>query len=325
MHTNGRDLRLHASPGEDSSSLSPSVNQSCPARPRHPVYICLTVVPTRHALLEEHVVALLDQTFTADILIAYAAPFSRPFSDFDSKMLEIVLERLDTKYARVHVLSGRDQGPGSKILFPLRLLLGTDALLIAVDDDQVYAPSHACDLVMVAEEYPDAAITRRSRILSRAACAGGKYEDAPLIQADGGRDMASLFGAGDIVMGTSGYLVRTRFFTLDIFSYRLCPSSVRQAMLANDDLWISAHLRTAGVPVRTVLPGFVTRSGYTTSVPEEFRSISRDDGLWRATKYKDKVSRALGALSHLFCEKTGERSHGSSTEDKCRLGRASES
>lgn len=213
------------------------------------------------------------------------------------------MNTLTSKHSSVHILAGRDQGPGTKLLFPLKVLLETNAFLIVVDDDQIYAKNHACDLLMVGEMYPSKAVTRRSRVLSSMCEMGNDYEDTPLLHRNSrmGAPQDALSSTGDIAMGTSGYLVRAQFFSSDIFNYAICPQDVRDALIAKDDLWVSAHLRVKRIPMITVLPGFVTDRGYSVGVPEKVRTLSREDGLWRASTSKVRVRKAFHVLSHLFC------------------------
>lgn len=276
------------------------VNQSCPAAvPQHPVAICVSVIPSRYRELKQRVSALLDQSFESSVFIIISQRYRRNFSDYEVRQLGIVAADIASASNRVSVLLGNDYGPASKLLVPLQHFTEPHIVII-VDDDQNYRKSMVCDLLMLHQKFPRAAITRRSRSLL-ASCRGTitytdsvQYNDRTVVSP------SRITFEGDLVMGTSGYLVNSNFFDSNIFNYSVCSGESRKYLFYNDDIWISAHLKKRKIPIVTVLTG-AKIGGYRIQTSEVERQISTSDGLWRLSTREESRVGALVALRHVFC------------------------
>jgi hypothetical protein len=282
--------------------LSMARGTACPVRPRAPVFMVLTTIPSRAALLAPMISRLLRQTFPVDILLSVPDDYKRfPLEEAEA-ITRLARSPGVSGNPRVHVLRGKDVGPGTKLLFPLSRLYGVEADLIVIDDDQVYAPTLACDLLAVSSSYPQQAISRRSRVFPKKHC--GNYFTSSLIAEETvHRGQARLFHGSDLVMGTSGYLVKSTFFGDSIFDYSACAPATRDAVFWNDDVWISGHLKRRQVDIVTSLSGFRSSATYTVGPPEISRQRSGSDGLWlsRASPQGALRSKALQAFFGAFC------------------------
>lgn len=295
----------------------PEPYRGCPATPDALVFICLSVVPPRLPVLDDHLAALLDQNFPADILLAIPDAYSREFSAADEAALREYVDALARDVPSVHIVRGPDTGPSSKLLLPLRKLQDTSAILIIVDDDQFYAASTACDLLVAQSVYPGRAIARMSRTLAQSCSDLGNYLATTRVS-DLSELRYSVDTKSDILMGTSSYAVRASFFSSDVFSYNACPIAVREAVVRNDDIWISAHLRRGGVPLVTVLSGHELTSGYIASTPERRRAPSDSFGLWQEPDATVRSGRALRGVANVL------RPDCHSVSPQCRFGLATD-
>jgi hypothetical protein len=277
------------------SELIPgATKRACPSAPDHLVFMCMSVVPSRASQILDNVESTLDQTFAVDIIVSVSEVFAREFRESEEYALFEIVKTLANMSNRIHVAYGRDRGPSSKLLLPLRKLGYLPFIFVIVDDDQVYSSSMVCDLLTAAIHYPRRAISRSSRNLSRTCSNIGDYNSTVLYACNAdGADSGSIVFDTDVLLGTSSYMVRASFFSAAIFRYRACHRSIRNAILLNDDIWISAHLRANEISVVTILSGVSLPSGYVTSCPEVRRRISGADGLWHVN---DSVTHRAKAL-----------------------------
>jgi hypothetical protein len=275
---------------------------SCPAVPSYPVFVAFSTIPSRRSLLRKNVALLLNQTAAVDVLISVPQLFAKRSHD-DAEFLELrrVAETLCALYSNVHCLSGPDFGPGSKLLLPLRRLIRTKTILIVVDDDQLYSPHMACDLLVASERWPKDAISRMTRSFPGSNCPG-LYDASEIFSEMFARPFASRVNRGShVVMGTSSYLVNTWFFDDDIFMFDSCPRSAQDTIFFNDDLWVSAHLLRKRIGVTTILSGVTLRPSYVSSSAVVTWQSSRRDGLWHMSDRNLQRTGALNALSSVFC------------------------
>lgn len=278
---------------------STSRSYGCPISPDLPVAICLSVIPPRHARLEGVVRSLLDQSVHSLIYITLPTKYSRKFLERDIRNLASASIAISRAFSSVHVLRGTDFGPVSKLVAPL-LNISEDTILVVVDDDQIYRKTMVCDLLMMRTRFPGAAITRRSRRFTSSCQSRVSYEGS--VQQSDERSLLTrkIFFRSDIVMGTSGYLVESSFFSQSIFDFGACPLQARKDLFFNDDIWISAHLRRRQVEVVTALTG--ARVGdYRLSPPENHRQLSADDSLWKLEGREKARVGAIHAMRHIFC------------------------
>lgn len=277
----------------------------CPAEPRAPIFMVLTTIPSRLSLLAPMLATLLQQTFPVDILLAVPTEYRRFSREETESLLALTALPEVSANVRVHVLHGDDFGPGSKLLFPLSRLEGAEAYLLPIDDDQMYAPTLACDLLVVGLSYPERAITRRSRVFPKQHCS--TYTTSSLVGEETVRPgQPRVLHGSDLVMGTSGYLVKSSFFDDSVFAYDDCPSAPREALLLNDDIWISGQLRRRGIEIIVSLSGFRSSLDYTTGKPEVRRVNNGLAGLWAGKKTREGEHRrlALNAFFGVFCVPT---------------------
>lgn len=278
------------------------MSPTCPVRPTAPVFITLTTIPSRMSDLEGTVNSLLGQTYPVDILLSIPESYKR-FSTGDSKALhEFIKSRPVFGHPRVHILSGADLGPATKLLFPLSRLHGFDASVIPVDDDQSYSPALACDLLALAEMFPGKAVTRRSRVFPKRHC-GGYLTSSLIAEETVVENQPRVYEGTDLVMGTSGYLVKTAFFDDSIFKFSACSRHIQDALFLNDDIWVSGHLKKSEVDIVVGLSGFKHSSSYITTAPEIDRPQNASGGLWSDRSSAVAANRviALNAFFGAFC------------------------
>jgi hypothetical protein len=285
----------------------PGDTNACPVQPRKPVFVVFTSIPSRQSLLPSHVRSLLNQTYPAKIIISIPIFYERyDRSDSNAQKLQIIARDICLKHRRVHCMRGPDFGPASKLLIPLKLFVQRDVHLIVLDDDQIYSPHIVCDFLVLAEVMPGHAVTRMTRLLSKEKCPGAYNSSTLVSDATYTHRYRPIF-KGALVMGTSGYLVNSDFFSADIFRYDACPPSMQAALFLNDDIWISAHLRKNGVPIVTCLTGLIVplpRLVYRISSAEVSRQFSRSDGLWKQHGKDAARTDALETLADYFCNRT---------------------
>jgi hypothetical protein len=271
----------------------------CPAKPNAPVFLVLTTIPSRSNSLAALITMLLQQTFPVHILLAIPNEYKRFSAEEAEDLNALAVSPSVSSSQRVHLLHGDDFGPASKLLFPLSRLKGFEANIVVIDDDQVYAPTLVCDLLVVGASYPTQAITRRSRIFPKKHCSN--YLTSSLLSEETVTPgQPRIIHDSDLVMGTSGYLVKTAFFDDSVFGYDDCPSGVQEAVFRNDDIWFSGHLKRRKVGVVVSLSGFRFSSTYVTGLPEVQRLNNGFSGLWAEQIPRGDLRRT--ALNAFFWE-----------------------
>ena len=129
-----------------------------------------------------------------------------------------------------------DPGPVMKILPVLEVETGPDTLLITVDDDVRYPPDTIPALQAAAEAHPEAAFGSR----------GFNFRGA-------GRDLEPVRGNHvpcHVLQGYGACAYRRRHFDID--RLHLSLASQPEAFRFNDDLVLSNHLASRGVPRFTI-------------------------------------------------------------------------
>jgi hypothetical protein len=129
-----------------------------------------------------------------------------------------------------------DPGPVMKILPVLEVETGPDTLLITVDDDVRYPPDTISALQAAAEAHPEAAFGSR----------GFNFTDI-------GRDLEPVRGNHvpcHILQGYGACAYRRRHFDID--RLHLSLASQPEAFRYNDDLVLSNHVGSRGVPRFTI-------------------------------------------------------------------------
>jgi hypothetical protein len=129
-----------------------------------------------------------------------------------------------------------DLGPVMKILPVLEVETGPDTLLITVDDDVRYPPDTISALQAAAEAHPEAAFGSR----------GFNFTDI-------GRDLEPIRGNHvpcHVLQGYGACAYRRRHFDIDRLLLSL--ASQPEAFRFNDDLVLSNHVASRGVPRFTI-------------------------------------------------------------------------
>jgi len=202
------------------------------------VVISLTTTPHRLPKLRATLESLVNQTFPVAKVYLNIPKYSKRFQT------EYVLPLWMAEVA-VHVNWCEDKGPATKLLPTLELERDPDTLLITADDDMVYSPKMAQDLVKHMLDWPHCAYCYAGQII----------EDIPEQGLYGSRvtvrsaDTASYNRhphAVDVLEAFLGAIYRREFFDDRI-------QSVGQECWSTDDIWFSQHLAEKGIP-RIKLP-----------------------------------------------------------------------
>jgi hypothetical protein len=136
---------------------------------------------------------------------------------------------------------GEDRGPATKLLPTLERERASDTRILVVDDDQVYPPRFVETLVAWSERLPGAAVCARGFAIP----AGFEIARRNTLY---GTQLAEPVRV-EIMQGSSGFLVRPRFFDARVFDYSEAPP---EAFFV-DDVWFAGQLARAGVD-RYVVP-----------------------------------------------------------------------
>lgn len=124
-----------------------------------------------------------------------------------------------------------DYGPVTKIFAVLDRRLPDDAIVVTVDDDQIYQPIWLETLLAGAAAHPEAAI----------GMAGWNVAGFLADPIAGTYHWARPETTCDVIEGWAGVAYRPRWFATDILNP---PKDLRWV----DDVWISAYLHQRGVP-----------------------------------------------------------------------------
>lgn len=217
-----RYVALHAGSVERAPVTTPP-----DVKPR--VVVSLTTIPSRLTRLRPTLNSLLTQAHPPTT-IYLAVPRRSVREQKAYRMPEWLAE-----YPTLTVLDcERDWGPASKLLPTLLAERERpEAMVIAVDDDNVYPREMVGTFVKFSQRLPDAALCFRGHVVS-----GGWKESRAVF---GTRVSAPT--RMDIVTGCGGILVKPRFFDGAVFDYDGAPPSA----FFVDDIWISGHLARRGI------------------------------------------------------------------------------
>lgn len=235
-----------------------------------PTIITLTAIPPRFDRIGPVLASLRAQDLPVQAIELWLPRAYRRFPDWDGVLPEVpagvTIRRCDT-----------DWGPATKFLPAALERRGQEVDLLVVDDDCAYAPDlhrrfkalrarrPEAVLVAVGRDLADPPprprarwprVLRRSRVLIRAdyAALGSRYA-APVA-------LVAASGHADLVEGWGGVLLRPDFLPA-------AASEGPGAHWAVDDVWLSAMLEAAGVPIwaeATILPPTRQPSGRTAAL-----------------------------------------------------------
>lgn len=141
-----------------------------------------------------------------------------------------------------------DLGPATKLL--PTLMTETEALILVLDDDQIYPQNLVENYLHYHRLFPGDALTVCGWKVPE-----GFDHSGRVIWRGGGLQITDPKGnimepqIVDIVQGVSSYLVKRSFFADSVFDYQNAP----EAAFYSDDIWISGHL-AANQTVSRVVP-----------------------------------------------------------------------
>lgn len=205
------------------------------------VVISFTTLPHRIHKIEPMINSVLDQTVRPTRIFLNLPEKTQKGKKY---VLPGFIE--DNSFIAVRVIK-KDLGPATKLLPTLES--EPAALIVVVDDDQVYPVNLIENYLRYHQEFPDEALT----------LCGWKVPEA----FDHSRRQI-LRGAGlsvfdpngnitepqhvDILQGASSYMVQRRFFRDDLFDYKGAP----EGAFYSDDIWISGQLALNGVGCKVI-------------------------------------------------------------------------
>lgn len=209
-------------------------------------YISLTTTPARIHKIKDTLLSLLNQTVPPAQIILNLPKRSRKGEKYDvpSFLSEMRLVKIN--------FIEEDLGPASKSLPTLKLpAIPSDALIIVLDDDQVYPKKLIENYLRHATELPNHALTLCGWRVPKSL----EHRDKNILRGAGLRILEPTPNIGEntaveIIQGASSYAIRKSFFDNSIFDYTNAPPGAFFA----DDIWLSGHLARKKIP-RTVVTG----------------------------------------------------------------------
>ena len=217
-----------------------SVYRQKPRASSDKVVVTLTTIPSRIEYLAPTIASLLDQSVRVDEISLNIPRRSR-------KGHKYILPKWfeDVGVLKVHRVP-KDLGPGTKIL-PTLKREQKDTIIIAVDDDNIYASTMIQRLVEEFEHYG------KQRAISNFGIRMSKPTKTP---SDGFRykfpfkydRIAKSFSGRrevDFLQGCSGFLVTKRMFPKQVHDMEAGPKEAINV----DDMWLSGWLHMNHVPI----------------------------------------------------------------------------
>lgn len=200
------------------------------------VVISLTTIPDRIHRIQPTLNSLVDQTRRPDAIYLNLPDRSR------REGVDYVLPAFLARYPSVEAIRcGEDMGPATKLLPTLARESEPNTRIIVTDDDQIYPRNMVETLVDWSDRLPDAVVCARGfavpagyQIYKRKTLLGEHLSRPEPIE---------------ILQGSGSYLVRSHFFTKEVFDYTSAPEEA----FFQDDIWFSAHLASRTIE-RLVVP-----------------------------------------------------------------------
>ncbi len=222
--------------------------------------ISLSTIPPRFETLASTLQSLLNQRGPIDEVRLYVPRRYRRFPQYDGGAPTVPP---GVTVVRTEV----DLGPASKVLFAARELRGKPAQILFCDDDRVFSPTWAADLLSVQADRPGECVALIGKAIPAhrgkpgpfrpKAVRAGKFDPqlrarrlghrlaSALLRRDSPRPMrrpVARPGYVDILQGLGGVVVRPEFF--DDTAY-----DIPDAVWAVDDVWLSGLLAWKGIPI----------------------------------------------------------------------------
>lgn len=212
--------------------------------------INFTSIPPRMARLDRIIEGLRAQTARIDAIILWVPKtYRRPeFRDYTIPKLPSGIE---IRYCE------EDYGPATKVLPAVREFAGKDIRLIYCDDDELYMPQWAETLIRGSDEHPQACVTVSGQFVAtldyEVFVRSPRYRLLNMLTLDGfrryyrnrHRPRPPGIGPVDICQGFGGVLVRPHFFGPEVYD-------IPDILWTVDDVWLSGHLTSRGIPIRRV-------------------------------------------------------------------------
>ena len=223
-----------------------------PADFNRPTIITLSSIPPRLPHIGPVLRSLLAQDLPAQAIHLYIPMRYHRFPDWDGAIPEfpagITLHRVQT-----------DHGPATKILPALRHLAGHPVDILYCDDDCLFSPGWHRAFKIAAQTRPRHCIAAMGFDLRSLAKAPRPEHRLPRPSRWNTADLAQWLAAhpaplpdeiphhrssgfADIAMGHGGVLVQPDWFAQTVFD-------IPDESWAVDDIWLSGHLETRGIPI----------------------------------------------------------------------------
>lgn len=212
--------------------------------------ISLTTIPPRMSMIGPTLESLLRQTARVDSIILWIPDrYRRPdFRDFELPELP---EGVELRRCPI------DYGPATKILPCAEAFRGEDVNILYCDDDRIYHPDWAANLLGNSELHPGECIAEAGEVVElavrRAFKASSAYRTLRVLTLGmfgyffrrKNRRLDPGSGRIDICHGYGGVLVRPEFFSDAAFD-------IPDVLWTVDDVWLSGHLAVKRIPIRKV-------------------------------------------------------------------------
>jgi len=225
--------------------------------------ISVSTIPPRFAALGPTLESLLAQTAPIDRIILNVARRYRRFPDHDGSLPKVP-DGIEV------VLVDEDLGPATKVLPTVAAYRGQDVNILFCDDDMIYLPNWAKELLDAAQSHPNMAICnvmlnakqyglktdhpdrkpratynfKRRDLAYRLKRIWSQLDVFKLYTSrrKPARLLTRRAGFADIFQGYGGVLVRPEFFDDLVFD-------IPEKLWAVDDVWLSGHLARKQVPI----------------------------------------------------------------------------
>lgn len=207
--------------------------------------ISLTTLPSRIKNIRPTIASLCDQTIQPEKIILNIPKESRR-----EKCGYVIPEFLKNNPLVLINEVEEDLGPATKLLPTLKKYWNEhEQKIIVVDDDEIYPKMLVENYLKYADEYSNAVLTLvgwdapedadHHHRLVRYGAIGSKPRNSERVN-----EPVQV----DCVQGASSFMVRSTFFTDEIFDYSQAP---REAFFV-DDIYVSGHLATNSIPVMVI-------------------------------------------------------------------------
>ncbi|MFY0606651.1 MAG: hypothetical protein JXR10_08045 [Cyclobacteriaceae bacterium] len=212
------------------------------------IYVSLTTTPDRIGKIKDTLNSLLDQNTQAQAIILNLPRVSL-------KGVEYSIPSFLKNNTNVTInWIPEDLGPASKSLPTLRNPdIPSDALIVVLDDDQVY-PKNLLELYLQSSQlYPDHALTICGWKVPKSL----QHQEKKILRGAGlklaePKANISEDSQVEVLQGASSYAIKKSFFDNQIFDFSVAPIN---AMFA-DDIWLSGHLAKRKVPRKLIKGSF---------------------------------------------------------------------